>query len=47
MEALMELARQEELGWELNAGWRCDVPFVWMAVRKRFFRNFGGEPFSA
>jgi hypothetical protein len=27
MEALMALAAQEKIGWELNAGWRCDVPF--------------------
>jgi len=27
MEALMYLARQKQVGWIVNAGWHCDVPF--------------------
>lgn len=27
MEALMQLAADEEIGWDLNSGWRCDVDF--------------------
>ncbi|MGE4043339.1 MAG: hypothetical protein AB7F35_00695 [Acetobacteraceae bacterium] len=27
MEALMLLAKDEDIGWMLNAGWRCDVSF--------------------
>jgi|HubBroStandDraft_6_1064221.scaffolds.fasta_scaffold880480_2 hypothetical protein len=27
MAALMEMARDEEIGWDLNAGLRCDIPF--------------------
>jgi len=27
MESLMEMAKDEEIGWELNAGRLCDVPF--------------------
>jgi hypothetical protein len=27
MEALMELASDLRIGWDLNAGWRCDVEF--------------------
>ena len=32
MEALMYLARHEQIGWELNAGSRCDVPFDQFSV---------------
>jgi len=33
MESLMEMAKDEEIGWEINAGQRCDVPFDLFSIR--------------
>jgi hypothetical protein len=33
MDSLMEMARDEEIGWEMNAGLRCDIPFELFGIR--------------